>query len=201
MAAAIRRCRPRSSLHSRGRFPAATSYVRIRTSRQSHHGLSFRSIETRDEPDEGHAAELEPDPSERNLRLAVAAGNASFLIGNAEPVASGTSFRRPPAPGRRLSRKIAEPVHATRAPARRSRQCTRSARDRERPSPCPESRRRGEAHTSLKVNGETLRVDSSTSKGRKAGGAARCGQAGRSQSRQLIPIGVTSSAPRSSRFP
>src|SRR3984893_14156631 len=62
--------------------------------------------------------------------------------------------------------------------------------------------RRGEpsqkTYTSLNVNGEMLRIDSSTSSGRNAGGAARCGQAGRSQRRQLIPIGVAASALKSS---
>jgi hypothetical protein len=55
-------------------------------------------------------------------------------------------------------------------------------------------------YTSLNVNGEMLRIDSSTSSGRNAGGAARCGQAGRSQRRQLIPMGVASSALKSSRL-
>jgi hypothetical protein len=55
-------------------------------------------------------------------------------------------------------------------------------------------------HTSLKVNGEMPRIVSSTISGRKAGGAARCGQAGRSQSRQLIPIGVASRALKSRRL-
>src|ERR1700730_8725164 len=64
--------------------------------------------------------------------------------------------------------------------------------------------RRGEpsqkTYTSLNVNGEMLRIDSSTSSGRNAGGAARCGQAGRSQRRQLIPIGVASRALKSRRL-
>jgi len=48
--------------------------------------------------------------------------------------------------------------------------------------------------------GEMLRIDSSTSSGRNAGGAARCGQAGRSQRRQLIPMGVASRALKSRRL-
>jgi hypothetical protein len=55
-------------------------------------------------------------------------------------------------------------------------------------------------YKSLNVNGETLRIVSSISKARVAGGAARCGQAGRSQSLQLMPMGVTSKALRSRRF-